>query len=195
MNFERRRIVETLIQDLRSDQTEYIDQVAQLLVDAFVKHTPTWHDLGSAKKEVLESFAADRLSRIAVRNAEVVGWVGGIKAYDGRAWELHPLVVKPTLHGQGIGTMLVRDLERLVYDLGAHTLWLGCDDEDGRTTLFGIDLYINPCEQISKIRNLDKHPFEFYQKVGFTIIGVMPDANGPGKPDILMAKRVCLPYL
>jgi aminoglycoside 6'-N-acetyltransferase I len=31
---------------------------------------------------------------------------------------------------------------------------------------------------------------EFYQKQGFVIIGVMPDANGLGKPDILMAKSV-----
>jgi aminoglycoside 6'-N-acetyltransferase I len=31
---------------------------------------------------------------------------------------------------------------------------------------------------------------EFYRKLGFVIVGVVPDANGPGKPDILMAKRV-----
>jgi hypothetical protein len=29
-------------------------------------------------------------------------------------------------------------------------------------------------------------------KVGFVIVGVMPDANGWGKPDIFMAKRVQL---
>lgn len=28
------------------------------------------------------------------------------------------------------------------------------------------------------------------QKLGFTTVGVVPDANGLGKPDILMAKRV-----
>lgn len=33
-------------------------------------------------------------------------------------------------------------------------------------------------------------PYEFYQKLGYAIIGVVPDANGLGKPDILMAKRV-----
>ncbi len=29
-----------------------------------------------------------------------------------------------------------------------------------------------------------------YQKRGFVIVGVVPDANGLGKPDILMAKRI-----
>jgi hypothetical protein len=33
-------------------------------------------------------------------------------------------------------------------------------------------------------------PYEFYQKMGFSLVGVMSDANGPGEPDIYMAKRV-----
>jgi len=43
---------------------------------------------------------------------------------------------------------------------------------------------------VRTIRNLRHHPYEFYQKLGFVIGGVIPDANGFGKPDILMAKRV-----
>jgi hypothetical protein len=35
-----------------------------------------------------------------------------------------------------------------------------------------------------------RHPYEFYRKVGFTIVGALPDANGFGQPDIFMAKRV-----
>ena len=34
------------------------------------------------------------------------------------------------------------------------------------------------------------HPAGFYMRQGFEIVGLIPDANGPGKPDILMAKRV-----
>jgi len=40
-----------------------------------------------------------------------------------------------------------------------------------------------------RIRNLHGHPYEFYEKLGYTVVGVLPDANGPGKPDIFMAKR------
>jgi aminoglycoside 6'-N-acetyltransferase I len=44
--------------------------------------------------------------------------------------------------------------------------------------------------QIAAIRNLKRHPYEFYHKQGYAIVGVIPDANGLGKPDIMMAKRV-----
>ena len=47
-------------------------------------------------------------------------------------------------------------------------------------------------EAKAEIKNLKGHPYEFYQKVGFVLVGVIPDANGPGKPDIVMAKRVGL---
>jgi aminoglycoside 6'-N-acetyltransferase I len=45
-------------------------------------------------------------------------------------------------------------------------------------------------EHIKNIRNIKNHPYEFYQKMGYTIVGICPDANGFGKPDIYMAKRV-----
>ena len=44
--------------------------------------------------------------------------------------------------------------------------------------------------RLAGIRNLRRHPYEFYQKLGYVIIGAIPDANGFGKPDILMAKRI-----
>ena len=70
------------------------------------------------------------------------------------------------------------------------TLYLGSDDENGETNLSGRDLYTDIPGAIAGIRNLQRHPYEFYLKVGFRVVGVIPDANGPGKPDILLAKRV-----
>ncbi len=119
----------------------------------------------------------------------VLGWIGGNAQYDGRVWELHPLAVHPAAQGQGIGRALVEDFEQQVAARGSITILLGTDDEANLTTLGEVDLYPNVWEHIAGVRNLRRHPFEFYQKCGFVIVGVVPDANGLGKPDILMAKR------
>jgi aminoglycoside 6'-N-acetyltransferase I len=58
------------------------------------------------------------------------------------------------------------------------------------TSLSQVDLYPNVVEHITHIRNIRRHPYEFYQRLGYVIVGVIPDANGLGKPDIIMAKRV-----
>ena len=178
--------------DLCPAHESVIQQLAALLVDSFKEHwSNAWPDMDSALQEVQESFGADRISRVAVDDSgAVLGWIGGIRHYNGNVWELHPLVVRLDCRGKGIGRTLVADLEDRVRERGGLTLWLGTDDEDNMTTLAGVDLYLNVFDHIAKIRNLRGHPYEFYQKVGFVIVGVMPDANGLGKPDIYMAKRV-----
>lgn len=42
------------------------------------------------------------------------------------------------------------------------------------------------------MRNFKRHPYEFYQKCGFALVGVLPDANGPGRPDVFLARRIDL---
>jgi aminoglycoside 6'-N-acetyltransferase I len=178
--------------DICPDDTKIIQQVVALLVDSFKEHWPdAWTNIDSALKEVQESFGVDRISRVAVDESDaVLGWIGGISQYDGNVWELHPLVVRSNCRRKGIGRTLVADLENQVRERGGFTLWVGTDDEDDMTTLAGVDLYPNVFQHITKIRNLRGHPYEFYQKLGFVIVGVMPDANGLGKPDIFMAKRI-----
>lgn len=172
-----------------------IDQVAALLVDGFKEYWPkAWPNLESALAEVRDSFGPDRISRIAVDEAgTVLGWIGGIRQYDGHVWELHPLVVRRDWRRQGVGRALVADLEAQVSARGGLTIWLGTDDEHNMTTLAGVNLYPDVWEHVANIRNLQDHPYEFYQKLGFAIVGVLPDANGLGKPDILMAKSVARP--
>jgi len=180
------------IRELRAEAEELSLQVAGLLLEAFREHWPAaWPTLEAARQEVRDSFGLDRISRIAVdSDGSALGWIAGHEQYDGHAWELHPLVVHPAHQLQGIGTVLVQDFETQVRARGATTIWLGTDDEDNLTSLGGADLYPDVLERASKIRNLRSHPFGFYQKLGYAIVGILPDANGPGKPDILMAKRV-----
>ena len=177
---------------LLPDNERAIEQVAALLIEGFKTNSPNaWSDMTTALEEVQESFGEDRISRIALDDSgEIVGWIGGLNHYDGNVWEIHPLVVKPSRQGGGIGRQLVHDFEDLVGKRGGLTIWVGSDDENNMTTLAGVDLYPNVLEHLAHIRNLRRHPYEFYQKLGFAITGVMPDANGRGKPDIFLAKRV-----
>jgi aminoglycoside 6'-N-acetyltransferase I len=178
--------------DLLPHHSRRIRQAARLLVIGFNEHWPGyWTDLDKGLNEVIESLARDRISRVALdERGNVLGWLGGIAQNDGHVWELHPLVVDPARQGQGIGRALVIDFEEQVRRRGGLTILLGSDDEDDMTTLAAIDLYPDPLVHLARIENRRGHPFEFYQKLGFAIVGVVPDANGWGKPDILMAKRV-----
>jgi aminoglycoside 6'-N-acetyltransferase I len=169
-----------------------IQQTADLLFESFGK-PDAWPTIESALDEVQESLTDGRLSRVAVDEAgNVIGWIGGISQYDGNVWELHPLAVSQAHREQGVGSALVKDFESVVRERGGVTIILGTDDIGNQTTLGGIDLYPDVWQHIKTIQNLRGHPYEFYQKLGYAIVGVVPDANGLGKPDISMAKRVSL---
>jgi len=178
------------ILDLDAADEEAIRQAANLLVEGFRDDWPeAWPTEGDALQEVREALGEGRICRVAMgEDGTVLGWIGGIPSYTEKVWELHPLVVRPSLQCRGIGRTLVADLEARVRERGALTLWLGTDDESGMTTLSGVDLYPDVLGHLANIENLRGHPYEFYEKLGFSIIGVMPDANGWGKPDIYMAK-------
>ena len=169
-----------------------IQQASQLLVDAFHEHWPdAWPTLEDGMKEVQEMLDEERICRAAVdEEGNLLGIIGGIPQYDGHVWELHPLAIQPNMQGQGIGRALVEDFEEQVRLRGGLTITLGSDDDDSMTSLSGVDLYENLWDHVKNIRNLKNHPFEFYQKMGYVITGVVIDANGVGKPDIIMSKRV-----
>jgi aminoglycoside 6'-N-acetyltransferase I len=180
------------ILNLSVEDTDFIHQAAVMLVEGF-KNTGTisWPDLEAGLKEVHKSLEEDRISLAVVDDSEtVMGWIGGIRQYNGNTWELHPLVVKPEFQRKGIGRVLVAAFEARVLEQGGLAIYLGTDDENNRTSISGKNLYPDVLGNLAGIKNTGDHPFEFYQKVGFSLVGVIPDANGLGKPDILMAKRV-----
>lgn len=177
------------ITQLTLAMTTAADQAATLLHQVFAPQG-SWETLAEAIQEVEEMLAPERMVWVAMVNEEVIGWIGGVPQYDGNVWELHPIVVKPAWQRQGIGTRLVHHLEQQVQARGGLTISLASDDKHNQTSLAGRDLYDNLWEQIRTMRNLNRHPYEFYQKLGYTIIGVMPDSAGRGKPNIIMGKRV-----
>ena len=162
-------------------------QAAELLVENFA----AWPAMEIARAEVSTLLARNRICLVALNEKnDLVGLVGGLPDYDGNVWELHPLVVKKSEQRKGIGKRLVTAIERAAKARGAVTMMLGTDDEIGATTLSGCDLYEDLWLKVRDIASLKPHPYTFYEKCGYTVIGVVPDANGTGRPDILMAKRL-----
>ena len=186
------RMENVCIVDLTPEDDNAIRQTAAVMVGGFREMAPdAWPTIDSALVEARETLAEGKISRVAVDEmGEVIGFIGGQPEYDGRVWEIHPLVVRPDVQRRGIGRALVTDFEKLVRTRGGITVTLGTDNTESVTTLTGVDLFPNVWEHVARIRNLRGHPYEFYLKVGFAITGVVPDANGPGKPDIIMSKRV-----
>lgn len=169
-----------------SDKTEdYNRQAAELLKKAFP------HAYSDTSEEEIERIAGkDRVAIAAIDGERLIGFVGAIPQYGVTAWELHPLVVEERNRKKGIGAKLCRALETVLKEKGCLTVYLGTDDEFCRTSLSDTSLFENTFEKIRSIRNLSDHPFTFYQKIGYQIVGVIPDANGIGKPDIWLAKSL-----
>jgi len=124
-------------------------------------------------------------------SGEVIGWCGILPQYGGNVYELHPLAVRRDWQRKGVGTALVREAENAAARKGGLTMWIGADDEapGGETSFANADLYDDLPQRIRDFQP-GLHQTAFYMKLGYKITGVMPDANGSGKPDIYLAKRL-----
>ena len=165
------------------------DAAAGILMRALAHVPSAYHTVEDATAEVAKLAEDDRLGFAALDGETLIGWIGAIRAYS-HGWELHPLMVDPGHHRRGIGTMLIGALEERARRDGVLTLFLGTDDDYGGTSLSGRDMFPDPLTALREIAPASGHPFFFYRRVGFVPVGVLPDVNGKGKPDLLMAKRL-----
>lgn len=176
------------ITDLGSAPGVLRREAALLLVEAF-DHPLGWSSEEAAAAEV-ERVLREGFGVAALGDGILLGWAGGLPEYDGRVWELHPIVVRRECRLRGIGRSLVSAFEEEAQRRGALTVTLGTDDDGRQTSAAGVDLYDDLPRHLAELRDLgDRHPFLFYRRLGYTVTGIMPDANGPGRPDIYMSKR------
>lgn len=167
---------------------EQINQAAQMLTKSLPLGWPTLQD---ALDEIKERLIPENTLLAAVEEDIVLGWGGILPHYGGNVFELHPLVVRQDRRNQGIGSAILKALEDKARKQGGLTMYAGADDENngGETSLANVDLFDDPAGKIKSF-NPGTHQSGFYIKQGYRIIGVMPNANGRGKPDIYLGKSL-----
>lgn len=165
-----------------------IIQAAQILTDSLPIGWPTLQD---ALEEINKLLFSENTLLVAVENDIVLGWGGILPEYNGNVYEIHPLAVCSDRQKQGIGRSIVTVLENEARKLGGLTIHVGADDErgNGEASFANVDLYD---DLPGKIINFFPGTYQsgFYLKLGYKIIGVMPNANGIGKHDIYFGKRL-----
>ena len=179
------------IQNLDPDDDGAIEQVAALLVDFAPNQAAAWEDLESAKDTIEETFDEDSIARVALNDAgNVIGFAAAAPQYS-HAWELHPVVVARDEQHRGVGRALVTDIEELVAAEGGLTVYLGADDLDEATSLADEELFPGVLDAAAEVQvRKRRHPIGFFLRLGYEVIGVIPDANGPGRPDVWLGRSV-----
>jgi aminoglycoside 6'-N-acetyltransferase I len=167
--------------------------LTRLTYDAARGHNPAWlPTLQDAEETVREALAPQTLCRVLMDGDKPIGWISATPQGHG-VWELHPILVAPAHQRRGHGRRLVAEIERLALAQGARTMILSTADAVRATTIGGIDLFANPLNALAAIDVTDAkagHAYQFWVKVGYSLVGVLPDAEGPGIPSIQCAKML-----
>jgi aminoglycoside 6'-N-acetyltransferase I len=166
-------------------------EAARILRVALAHLPSAYNAPGEAEAEVaLRAADSDWLGHAALEDERLVGWIGAIRTYS-HGWEIHPLVVAPDRQRRGVGSALMAALEARARREGVLTLFLGSDDDHGGTNLFGRDLWPGVVSHIAATEATARgHALTFYRRHGYEIVGLLPDVNGAGRPDIMLAKRL-----
>jgi aminoglycoside 6'-N-acetyltransferase I len=175
------------LEDLDAEAREHL---AALTLEAGREHSPGWlPDLEAAREEIREALVPGKAARVLVEHDRPIAWVAA--AHDwGRIWELHPLIVAVDRQRRGHGSALVREIEAIARAAGALTMTLGTSDMTGATSLSGVDLYDDLSARLAAVELRAPHALGFWRRAGYTIVGVIPDAEAPGQPSITLARRL-----
>ena len=166
-------------------------QAEKMLLETFSK-TNMWTNITEDKAlETINECIKEENMCIGIEIGEqLIGWVGLRPMYD-KTWELHPMVIKHEFQGKGYGKILLNELEKMAQKKGIIGIVAGSDDETNKTNLSENEITKeNIFDKIKNIKKYKNHPYEFYQKCGYTIVGIIPNANGLNKPDIWLWKDI-----
>lgn len=181
------------IQEIRVDEIWRLNALAIISTEAGMQNSPEWlATVSDAMDELQRCIIPENLSRMALKDKSPVGWISAFPV-NKAVWEIHPLLVDPKAHGEGIGTLLVKEVERMLTARGVRTIQVSTSDATNATTLSGKDLFIDPLGELQRldVRNSKVgHAYQFWVRSGYKAVGVLPDAEGMGIPSICLAKRL-----
>ena len=180
----------TTIVELDSPDTRTVEQLAQITFDAFRESSPQWlPTMETARRQVLAVVETNQIGKVLVdQDRTPMGWIGLIPG--ARVWEIHPIAIAVEHQYKGYGQLLVEDAAAMATNAGALTLFASTSDEVGTTNLFGQNLYDNPALALANLQATGRTPYKFWESAGFTVVGVLPDAEGKGKPSIHLAREL-----
>ncbi len=183
-------MVAVRIEDLDASDERLLDGLARLSFETARLLFPNWLTTRQrAREEVSDALADGHTTRVALADGnEPLGWISCARAY-GRVWEIHPLLVAVAHQGEGIGARLVRDIEARAISQGAGVLLVSTSDETNKTSVGGRTLYPDPLSALRSLHADRGHPVGFWRRMGYVVSGVIPDAEGPGMPSILLVKQ------
>lgn len=132
---------------------------------------------------------ADTISLAALIDDEVLGWIAG-KRYRTHGFRITHCVVHPDVHRLGIGRRMAIAFESAAQDAGALIVHASMIDSACSTSLGGRDLFPGLLSRTVNEQDDVNHPVIFFLCCGYELAGVLPDAYGWGKPELIVAKRV-----
>ena len=184
---------QVILSSIDYSDREVLEALASLSHSAAQKHSPNWLcNVDAATQELQRASEEGVLTSVATDGGRPRGWISA-KSRGYGSWEIHPLLVDPAASGRGYGKILVEDIERQIRSHGGISVFLSTSDATNSTNLSDFDLYANPLEALRNISVRDSahgHAYRFWQRVGFTVVGVIPDAEGLGVPSIHLAKKL-----
>jgi aminoglycoside 6'-N-acetyltransferase I len=173
------------------ESPDTMECAVKILLESMPK-AEMWPDLdkNSAVETVKESIDDENICIGIKIDDELIGWVCVSPEFE-QTWELHPMVIKTEFQGKGFGKILINEAEKIAREKGIIGIILGSGEETYKTSLSQNEITKkNLLEKNKNIKNYKNHPYEFYRKCGYCVYGIIPNAYGLNKPNILMWKDI-----
>ena len=176
------------VDPLGQEDAALLRGVADLLVIAF----PTLYagDVTRALADVVQFAPEDR--SLVARDSEgtPIGWLRMEHFKRQVSAEIKLVAVHPTRRRQGVGRTLVMAAEERMRAIGCVTMLATVGDTRGRTNLYGVNVIEDAPRLLTHFACHANHPAGFFLNIGYRLVGLLPDAYGPGKHDLTLARRI-----